>query len=134
MGVETYCVIPRLLGLGPSMARAAEWEQRDDGNNVGDVPESRDKRGLEGTCWNTMVSDKEDVDDRKKTGDGAEDNMHNFTIEVEKKFDEARGKKKDLRVQQDGNVLNGRMRTWNCWTPERRNLQILMRCTGVSTY
>ncbi len=49
MGVETYCVIPRLFGLGLSMDRAAEWEQRDDGNNVGDVPESQDKQGLEGT-------------------------------------------------------------------------------------
>src|SRR6266403_2776246 len=87
-----------------------------------------------GHCWNTTVSNEEDVDDRKRTSNGAKDNMHNFIIEVEKKFDEARGKKKDLRVQQDGNVLNGRMRTWNCWTPERRNLRILMRCTGVSTY
>ncbi len=36
MGVETYCVIPRLFGLGPSMVRAVEWEQKDR-----DVPENR---------------------------------------------------------------------------------------------
>ncbi len=115
MGVETYCVIPRLLGLGPSMARAAEWEQRDDGNNVGDVPESRDKRGLEGTCWNTTVSDEEDVDDRNKTGDGAKDNMNNFIIEVEKKFDEARGKKKDFRDAAG----------WECSQRPNANMELL---------
>ncbi len=42
-----------------------------------------------GHCWNTMVSNEEDVDDRKKTGDSAKDNMHNFIIEVEKKFNKA---------------------------------------------
>ncbi len=36
-----------------------------------------------------MVSNEEDVDDRKKTGDSAKDNMHNFIIEVEKKFNKA---------------------------------------------
>ncbi len=89
MGVETYCVIPRLFGLGPSMVRAVEWEQKDR-----DVPEKPRK----GHFWNTTGSGEDDVEDSKETGDGTPDNLHNIVVEVKKKFDEAREKERFPRA------------------------------------
>ena len=88
------------------MTGAGEGRQRDDGNDVGNVPENRGQWGLEGTL---LVYDGEsgedDVKCSKETGD-CKDNLRDFVVDRKKEFDEAGKKKEDCRVQQEGDVLN----------------------------
>jgi hypothetical protein len=100
MRVETFfCVQPQLLDLGPNMARAGKREQDDDGNNVGDVPENRGKRSLEGTLLEYHGEKSEDDINGRKDTDDCKDDVRDFVVDIEKKFDEAGKEKEDCSVQ-----------------------------------
>jgi len=89
MGIKTHCAIPYFIDLGPSMTRINKREQKDDGDNVGDVPKNRGKRGLEMELLEYYgESGGGDVEDREETGDGADD-QRDTVDEVEEEFDEA---------------------------------------------
>lgn len=81
------------------MARPGNGEQNDDGNDVGDVPEDRGKRSLEGTLLEYHgKKSEEDINGCKETDD-CKDNVGDFVVDIEKEFDETSKEKEDCRVQ-----------------------------------
>ena len=81
------------------MARAGKREQNDGGTNVGDVPENRGKRSLEGTLLVYHGEEGEgDINGRKETDD-CKDNVGDFAVDIEEEFDETSKEKEDRRVK-----------------------------------